>query len=188
VLDRLITELRRHHPVESEDTARPRAAVALLLTSDPDRLLLIRRAEREGDPWSGNLALPGGRWQANDLDLVATAIRETEEETGVTLDRAWCCAQLDDLVPTTAALPPILVRPFVFLLPDAISPGVSGEVAHAAWIPLADVVAEGVYRPHTIEVRGAPRTVSGYHLPEGFLWGMTERILTPVLSAWKALR
>jgi 8-oxo-dGTP pyrophosphatase MutT (NUDIX family) len=187
VLDRLIAELQRHRPVESADTARPRAAVALLLTANPDRLLLIRRAEREGDPWSGNLALPGGRWHAEDADLLATAIRETSEETGVSLDRAWCRAQLDDLVPTSAALPPILVRPFVFLLPEAIAPGLSNEVAHAAWIPLADVVAEGVYRPHTIEVRGAPRTVSGYHLPEGFLWGMTERILTPVLGAWKAL-
>ena len=187
MLDRLIAELRLHPPVEHTGSDRPRAAVALLLTANPDRLLLIRRAEREGDPWSGNLALPGGRWHADDMDLLATAIRETAEETGVTLDRAWCCAQLDDLVPTSAALPPILVRPFVFLLSQAIPPGVSGEVAHAAWVPLADVVAEGVYRPHTIEVRGAPRTVPGYHLPEGFLWGMTERILTPVLTAWKAL-
>ena len=187
MLDRLLAELRLHHPVEHTESDRPRAAVALLLTANPDRLLLIRRAERDGDPWSGNLALPGGRWHVEDPDLLATAIRETAEETGVALDRAWCCAQLDDLVPTTAALPPILVRPFVFLLPHATPPGVSGEVAHAAWVPLADVVAEGVYRPHTIEVRGTPRTVSGYHLPEGFLWGMTERILTPVLSAWKAL-
>ncbi len=182
-----MAELQRHKPVEHAESDRPRAAVALLLTPSPDRLLLIRRAEREGDPWSGNIALPGGRWQSEDADLLATAIRETSEETGVTLDRAWCRAQLDDLVPTNAALPPIMVRPFVFVLPTAIPPGVSGEVAHAAWIPMADVVAEGVYRPHTIEVRGAPRTVSGYHLPEGFLWGMTERILTPVLTAWKAL-
>lgn len=187
MLERLIAELGQRHPVEHSDDDRPQAAVALLLTADPDRLLLIRRADREGDPWSGNLALPGGRWHSDDADLLATAMRETKEETGVHLERAWCRAQLDDLVPRVAVLPPIMVRPFVFLLPEAIAPGLSSEVAHAAWVPLADVMAEGVYRPHTIEVRGTPRTVEGYHLPEGFLWGMTERILTPVLSAWKAL-
>lgn len=162
--------------------------MALLLAPDPDRLLLIRRADREGDPWSGHLALPGGRRDAGDVDLLATAIRETVEETGVPLERDWCRLQLDDLVPRIQVLPPIMVRPFVFLLTEAVVPGVSTEVAHAAWVPLGELLAEGVYRPHTIEVRGQPRTVAGYHLPEGFLWGMTERILTPVLTAWQALR
>ncbi|MES1258965.1 MAG: CoA pyrophosphatase [Gemmatimonadota bacterium] len=187
MLERLVEELSRRIPLERDDPARPRAAVALLLVPDPDRLLVIRRADRAGDPWSGQLALPGGRWHADDTDLMATAIRETEEETGIHLDRAWCRAQLDDLVPTNAALPPIMVRPFVFLLSEAIAPGLSNEVAHAAWLPLANLMAEGVYRPTTIEVRGTARTVEGYHLPEGFLWGMTERILTPVLAAWRAL-
>jgi len=187
MLARLVAELSSRKPLESNDRERPKAAVALLLVPDPDRLLVIRRADRVGDPWSGQLALPGGRWHAEDADLMATAIRETEEETGIHLDRAWCRAQLDDLVPMTAALPPIMVRPFVFLLPEAIVPGLSNEVAHAAWLPLVSLMAEGVYRPTTIEVRGTARTVDGYHLPEGFLWGMTERILTPVLTAWQAL-
>ncbi len=188
MLDRLIAELQQRHPVQSSDADRPRAAVALLLVADPDRLLVIRRADREGDPWSGQLALPGGRYHTGDADLLATAVRETEEETGVRLERQWCRAQLDDLVPRTPTLPPIMVRPFLFLLPAVIEPGLSNEVAHAAWIPLADLAAEGVYRPQTLEVRGVARTVDGYHLPEGLLWGMTERILTPVLNRWRALR
>jgi 8-oxo-dGTP pyrophosphatase MutT (NUDIX family) len=187
VLERLVTELSRQPPRRAVPSDRPQAAVALLLVPDPDRLLLIRRAERDGDPWSGHLALPGGRHQVTDADLLATAIRETAEETGIRLKREWCRAELDDLVPQTPTLPPIMVRPFVVLLPGAIAPGLSTEVVHAAWIPLADLVAEGVRRPHTIDIRGEPRVVEGYHLPEGFLWGMTERILTPVLRTWQAL-
>jgi 8-oxo-dGTP pyrophosphatase MutT (NUDIX family) len=187
MLDRLIAELRLRPPIESTLVDRPRAAVALLLVADPDRLLVIRRAEREGDPWSGHLALPGGRHHGGDADLLATAIRETAEETGVQLARAWGCAQLDDLVPRTPTLPPIVVRPFVFLLPQPVVAGVSSEVAHAAWVELAVLAGEGVYRAQTLDVRGVSRTVDGYHLPEGFLWGMTERILTPVLNAWRAL-
>jgi 8-oxo-dGTP pyrophosphatase MutT (NUDIX family) len=187
MLERLITQLCRQHPRRASEANRPRAAVALLLVPGPDRLLLIRRAERDGDPWSGHLALPGGRYHLVDIDLLATAIRETEEETGIRLEREWCRAELDDLVPQTPALPPIMVRPFVFLLTQAIPPGVSNEVVHAAWIPLADLLAVGVRRSRTIEIRGEPRLVEGYHLPEGFLWGMTERILTPVLAAWQAV-
>jgi 8-oxo-dGTP pyrophosphatase MutT (NUDIX family) len=187
MLERLVDQLGQQQPRRTLEPDRPQAAVALLLVPDPDRLLLIRRAEREGDPWSGHLALPGGRFDAGDVDLLATAIRETEEETGVRLEREWCRAELDDLVPRTPTLPPIMVRPFVFLLREAIAPGVSNEVVHAAWLPLADLVAEGVRGPRTVLIRGESRVVDGYHLPEGFLWGMTERILTPVLTAWQAL-
>lgn len=187
MLDRLVAQLAARAPQRGDDEGRPQAAVALLLVGVPDRMLLIRRADRVGDPWSGHLALPGGRRQSDDADLLATAIRETEEETGIRLERAWCRAELDDLLPRTPTLPPILVRPFVFVLPVAVDPGLSGEVAHAAWLPLASLLADGVRRPHTIEIRGEPRTVDGYHLPEGFLWGMTERIVTPVLAAWQSL-
>jgi 8-oxo-dGTP pyrophosphatase MutT (NUDIX family) len=185
LLDQLLAALTRHVPLESDDPGRPRAAVALVLAPRPDRLLLIRRAERAGDPWSGHLALPGGRYDANDADLLATAIRETDEETGVHLARDWCQAQLDDLVPRTPTLPPIVVRPFVFLVSEAVAPGVSNEVVYSTWLPLAQLAADGVFRARAVVVRGEQRVVEGYQLQEGFLWGMTERILSPILMLWK---
>jgi 8-oxo-dGTP pyrophosphatase MutT (NUDIX family) len=188
VLERLVAELSRRPLRRASDADRPQAAVALLLAPDPDRLLLIRRAERAGDPWSGQLALPGGRHDAGDTDLLATAIRETAEETGIRLEREWCRAELDDLVPRTPTLPPIMVRPFIFLLGEAIAPGLSNEVVHAAWWPLADLLAEGVRGRRTVTIRGEARAVEWYQLPEGLLWGMTERIVTSVLTEWQALR
>lgn len=185
MLDRLLAELAAHIPRMSDETGRPLAAVALVLAPVPDRLLLIRRAERAGDPWSGHLALPGGRYHSGDVDLLATAIRETEEETGIRLERDWYRAQLDDLVPLTPTLPPIVVRPFVFLVPEAVAPGVSSEVVYSSWLPLAHLAADGVFRARAVVVRGEQRVVEGYQLPEGFLWGMTERILSPVLISWK---
>lgn len=170
-----------------DDPSRPQAAVALVVVPDPDRVLLIQRAERAGDPWSGHLALPGGRREATDLDLLHTAIRETEEETGLVLPRERHRATLDDLAPVTLVLPPILVRPHLFHLECAGALGCSDEVAHAAWVELAVLARPETYRDTAIEVQGAPRTVPGYHLPEGFLWGMTERILTPVVRAWRAI-
>ena len=38
-------------------------------------LLMIKRAEAEGDPWSGHIACPGGRMEPGDRDLAVTAVR-----------------------------------------------------------------------------------------------------------------
>ncbi|HEU4700285.1 MAG TPA: NUDIX domain-containing protein, partial [Gemmatimonadales bacterium] len=84
---RLAAGLAAHRPVTANDPTLRWAAVALVVTPAPDSMLLIRRAERAGDPWSGHMALPGGRHSRGDADLAATAMRETAEEVGVRLDR-----------------------------------------------------------------------------------------------------
>lgn len=186
-LDRLLDRLAGRPPRQVRDPVRREAAVTLLLVPDPDRILLIRRAVRSGDPWSGHVALPGGRREPGDADLLATAIRETVEETGIALPATGVRATLDDLAPRTPVLPPIVVRPFAFLLehPPAIVP--SDEVAAAEWVPFSQLSDPALRRPVELEIRGAPQVVTGYHLPTGLLWGMTERILAPVIAAWRSL-
>lgn len=186
-LDRLVAELASSPTVVSDDFALRQAAVSVLLAPDPDQLLVIRRTERSGDPWSGHLALPGGRRELSDIDLLHTAIRETAEETGVMLDRAWCRATLDDLTPHTAVLPSIVVRPFVFRLPARVEAASSNEVAVARWVPLELFGEPGVFRSLSVESRGQRLTARGYQLHHGFLWGMTERMVTPIVRSWMAL-
>ncbi|HEX3926396.1 MAG TPA: CoA pyrophosphatase [Gemmatimonadales bacterium] len=186
-LDQLVAALPPPITGGPEDADRAQAAVALILGPDPDRLLLIRRAERAGDPWSGHLALPGGRREPEDADLLDTAIRETREEVGLTLERDNCRATLDDLLPRIQVLPHILVRPFVFVLPQTLDPGLSAEVVAAEWVALAWLLRDGVLETRTLAMRGGPQAVQGYALPGGFLWGMTERIVTPVLERWRTL-
>src|SRR5204863_9089886 len=108
-----------HQPQPAQAPGARPAAVSLVLVEGAEgaELLLIKRAERAGDPWSGQIALPGGRQDPGDADLLATAVRETREETGVDLATAERLGILDDLAPRTASLPPVIVRPFVFALP-----------------------------------------------------------------------
>ncbi|MFN2316906.1 MAG: CoA pyrophosphatase [Gemmatimonadales bacterium] len=169
-------------PRTVEDPARRQAAVAVILAPDPDRLLLIRRAEHALDPWSGQMGLPGGRREVSDADLVATALRETREELGFDLSGAPLAGALDDLAPTTPVLPPIIVRPYVFLLqqaPEAFS--ISGEVQYTRWAELEELSRPDIYRPYAFEHRGLRMSRPGYHLGDDVVWGMTERILTPLL-------
>ena len=154
------------------------AAVAVVLVPDPDSLLLIRRAHRDGDPWSGHIALPGGRRQAEDSDLVATAIRETAEEVGVGLTRPDLIGVLDDVAPRSPVLPPIAVRPFVFSLPVRPDLVPNAEVAAAGWVSLELLQAPETRRTVEVAVAGGSRRTLAYVTPHGVVWGMTERILS----------
>ncbi|HRP09121.1 MAG TPA: NUDIX domain-containing protein, partial [Gemmatimonadales bacterium] len=120
----------------------------------------------------------------HDASLIYTAIRETVEEVGVALDPLALRATLDDHGPVTPVRPPIVVRPYLFRVEHEPALRINHEIAEAAWIPL-DVLADPANRRAEEQlVRGRPLRAVGRQLPIGFLWGMTERILAPVIEAW----
>ena len=184
LIQHLEARLRSSAPLEVKDAARARAAVALILAGRDDEVqaLFIRRAKREGDPWSGQMALPGGRHGGEDETLLDTAMRETREEVGLDLASAHLLGQLDDVAPLTAVLPPISVRPFAFHLPSVPSLVESSEVAAAVWIPLSILRAPATLGETTVRVCATERTYPAYIIGDAVIWGMTERILTPFLD------
>lgn len=184
--------LLRIHEVLSQRPGRPaqvegapaRAAVALVFRAAGEdvELLLIRRAERVGDPWSGQVALPGGRYSLGDTSLLETAIRETWEETAVDLRAAGrAIGALDELHPRTAVLPPIVVSPFVFALSDALPLALSEEVADAFWVPLRTLQDPAVRMESEVRPRGEIMRVPSLVVRDQIVWGMTERILQNLL-------
>lgn len=189
VVESTLTVLRhglrhRRAPVTESAAGVPRAAVALVLRPGHAgiEILLIKRAEREGDPWSGHVALPGGREEPTDGSLEETAIRETREETGLDLTQGGeILGALDDLEPRSMPRN-ILVRPFVALLREDAQLELSDEVAAAFWVPLGDLTAPGAVTESTVYVGGAERRVTSFLHGDYVVWGMTERILQQLLS------
>ena len=183
---RLEAELRSRNPLEVRDPAARRAAVAILIrqgeNGEPE-ILFIQRAEFEGDPWSGHVAFPGGREEPDDDSLLATAIRETFEETGIDL-RGGCefVGCLDDLRPRAVRLPAVVVRPFVFLVSDVAEPVLSSEVAGTFWVPLSILLDRSVW--HDAPVRAGDTEISrlAFHHEGYVVWGMTERIISGLLG------
>lgn len=164
------------------------AAVAIPLREGDDgpEALFIHRAERAGDTWSGQIAFPGGRREPSDPHLRATATRETREEIGVDLTGAEPLGVLDDMYPRTPVLPPVVVRPFVFGLVDRPALTLNAEVQDAFWLSLRALSATGVQRDVTIQHRGMERVFPAYVIQNRTIWGMTERILTNLLSLAKS--
>ena len=163
-----------------------RAAVALIFRtgeSGMPELLFIRRADYPSDPWSGQVAFPGGREETGDANLANTAIRETREETGLDLDcDGTVIGMLDDLRPTTTRLPDIIVRPYVVLLKQVRELLLSDEVAMAFWVPLESLRRGESWRDTTVLARGVQMNRRAFHHQGQVIWGMTERILAQLLA------
>jgi 8-oxo-dGTP pyrophosphatase MutT (NUDIX family) len=171
--------------IEGADVER-RAAVAAILRPVPGDLevLLIRRAERVGDPWSGHMAFPGGGHEASDPDLEATAVRETREEVELALEtHGRLVGRLDDVRATArGTVTGLVVTPFVFELVGTPVLSTSAEVSEIHWAPLGPML-EGA-RDASIDYAWQGRTIQlpGFRLTdtpeERIVWGLTHKMLS----------
>jgi len=175
-------------PFRAPPGAGARAAVALLLRVEAGavELLLIRRAEREGDPWSGHMALPGGRWQPGDADLAATAERETREEVGIDAARhGRRLGELDELAPRSARIPSIVVSPFVYHLSGSTEPRPNHEVQEALWVRVDELLHPDAATEYLHDLAdGNTLAFPAYDARGQVVWGMTHRILAGFLELY----
>ena len=184
---KLRAALKSHSAIGAErEEGLRRAAVALIIRAGENgapELLFIKRSEYPADPWSGQVAFPGGREEADDPTLTDTAIRETREETGIDLVRdATVIGTLDDLRPQTVKLPAVIVRPYVVLMNRFEPLVLSDEVALAFWVPLEALKDAPSWRDTPVMARGVQMSRRAFHHQEHVIWGMTERILAQLLA------
>jgi len=149
------------------DGGRARCAVAAILSPECE-VLLVRRARRPGDPWSGHWALPGGFWKEIDEDLLATALREVWEEVGIDAGNLRLLGWLEPQSPRSR--PEIQVYPAVFLAEGRPEVRLSRELEDHRWAPLRGLK------------RGSRRiedglVVEAYEWRGVVIWGLTFRIL-----------
>ena len=161
------------------------AAVLVLFRTGPRgvEVLFIRRAQREGDPWSGQISLPGGRRDPEDLDLQATALRETEEEVGLdatVLEGPPVFAG----VRAPANRPSLHVGVFLAVLQDGSRAEAhsSPEADEVFWAPLHELCASD--REVEVSTPRGPWRAEGFHFQGHVVWGLTRRILLDVLARY----
>ena len=179
-LDDIHRALATRTPVTAPD---PGSAVAAILQGDKSpRLLFIERARVKGDPWSGDIAFPGGRLEPNDADLQETAERETREEVGLDLQQGQYLGRLDDLVTQTLGAQ---VAAFVYTIDTASDFQLNDEVATAFWRPLSELTDPTRQLTHTFASRGFPRDLPAIDLlgpGKPLLWGITYRFVAQLLQ------
>ena len=164
----------------------PQAAVAMLLRYDEQQphVLLMRRAERPGDPWSGQISLPGGRAEAADPDLSATAIRETQEEVGIALGDT---AELICRLPRRQARARggrlgLQVTPFVFFTQHQPQPDLGPEASDAFWLPLGAAARGELADEMPYDHEGQRWRLPAWSFAGHRVWGMTHGMLSQLLT------
>jgi 8-oxo-dGTP pyrophosphatase MutT (NUDIX family) len=161
---------------------RGRAAVAIVLreTAEGPQVLLIRRAERVGDPWSGHMGFPGGREDARDESLIGTALRETYEELSLDLSRVGrLLGALDELPAVSQGRTTgMMIAPFVFeLTEDAPLSYKADEVAEAVWVPLEALLRGALRTTIAYELSGESVQLPAHDFEGRIVWGLTYRML-----------
>ena len=182
LLQLITTKLAQHSP--SKPRLRPlmkRSAVAMILQVQAGELhiLMIKRAEREGDLWSGHMAFPGGRMEKADANGFAVAVRETAEEIGIELgEEDECIGRLSDLNarPRKTALG-MAVSPFVFRLDREVEFTPNYEVAETVWVPLEYLLEESNRETMQWNWKGMEIPMPCY-MYEGYcIWGLSLMML-----------
>ncbi len=184
--DRMEEELRNaiaQDPPATPHPEGPTAAVAAVFVPEPMRILFIQRAVVPGDPWSGQMAFPGGRHEDHDSNLLATAIRETREEVGLDLSQARLLGAMADLEVVRHVGFELSIRPFFFLLPTFPELRPNREVAAVHWGEVMPLLRgeRDTQQPWQI----AERTVQfpGYEVGDQVVWGLTYKMIRRLFVA-----
>jgi 8-oxo-dGTP pyrophosphatase MutT (NUDIX family) len=164
-----------------------RSAVAMILREghDGSEMLMIKRAEHEGDPWSGHMAFPGGRMEPADRHGLDVARRETHEEIGLALaDADPCIGRLSDIMahPILLRRRPMVVTPYVFHLQRDVEFSLNYEVAEVIWVPMDFLLERGNRETMQWKRDGVPIPMPCYYYRGRCIWGLSLRMLDELLE------
>lgn len=181
-IDEIEPRLSSHEPTLLDLRNNRHAAVAMILRPATPGLevLLIERTRNEADPWSGQMALPGGMVEAYDASARAAAQRETLEEVGVDLTEAAFVGRLDDVQGRHRAHQRgIVVSGFVFFDERRQRAVPNYEVADIIWEPLTTFM--DARHAAFVESPAAPGErfpgVRVGHSEHQIVWGLTRRFI-----------
>lgn len=162
-----------------------RAAVALILreVDGSAEVLMIRRSRSRGDPWSGDMAFPGGLLERAERHGLDAARRETAEEIGLQLAPQSCIGRLSDLtVPLLPGRRGLVVSPYVFRLDSEPQLVANAEVAQILWVPLA-FLQDPANRDRLIwGKRGIGIPMPCYRYQGRPIWGLSLRMLRELIA------
>ena len=163
-----------------------RAAVAIMVREglNATEMLMIRRATREGDPWSGHMGFPGGRKDPGDMSNLACAVRETWEEVGVDLGK-WGkpLGELSDVnTGWRKDRPEILVTPFVFEVGDLPDLTPNHEVDEVVWVPLNFLLDERNREPLEWEWQGTKMETDSFLYATYRIWGLSLMMIDEMMG------
>lgn len=175
---RLRLEARRGPETAAPEGLRRAAVLVPLFVRDGALWVLLTRRTETLEHHKGQIAFPGGAEEDGDASLLATALRETQEEIGVAGDAVVPLGTLPPLTTVTE----FYVAPFVGAIPHPypFRPAES-EIAELIEVPVKSLFDPGILEEKILPGRTEPTLF--YHSGSHVIWGATARILRDLLEA-----
>tara|TARA_R110002073_G_scaffold62148_1_gene156067 strand:+ start:89 stop:745 length:657 start_codon:yes stop_codon:yes gene_type:complete len=129
---------------------------------------------------AGQVSLPGGSEEDSDTDVIATALRESEEEIGLAREKVEVIGRLGDMaLPSGFQITPIvgLIEPGLEFIPCPI------EVAEIFHVPLSLIMDSEAYKPTSMSYDSQSRKVLEIQYERFRIWGATAAILHNLAKA-----
>ncbi|MEG3619423.1 CoA pyrophosphatase [Magnetovibrio sp. PR-2] len=153
---------------------KPAAVLVGLVERDEGVTLLLTRRTDHLEHHPGQVSFPGGHVDPGDVDAIATALRETEEEVGITAEHIDIVGRLDTYVTRTGfeVVPVVaMIRPTFDLTPDP------HEVAEVFEVPLTFLLDPANHHRHEREFEGGKRYFYAMPYRDYFIWGATAGMI-----------
>ena len=182
--------LRNNSPLSTDFTSwalrkfSVRSAVAIVITSSPPyQALFIKRAIRKGDPWSGDIAFPGGKKQSEDKSSLETALRELKEETGLIPSDTTPIYRLNDRITRVHHKNlPMTISPWIFQTEAAEQVKLNHESTDFMWINLCDFTNPDYQSHLTWKTRFGDFTMPTVDIAEHRIWGLTLSMIRSMIN------
>jgi 8-oxo-dGTP pyrophosphatase MutT (NUDIX family) len=142
-------------------------------------MLMIQRSDSPRDPWSGQMAFPGGRADPQDRTLFHTVAREVTEEVGIDVRIQEFIGCLHNVQPKNA---PMIVSPFVFAIEHEVHPRPSSEAKEIVWVPLSFLLDSENISEIEIPIGSEQISMPCYVYLNHTIWGMSFRIMREIIS------
>jgi 8-oxo-dGTP pyrophosphatase MutT (NUDIX family) len=185
-MNELIALVRRRlsgrHRRVIDDPRMRRAAVLLPLFEDRgEGYVLFTRRTDTVEHHKGQISLPGGSEDISDTGPLATALRETKEELGISPQQVEILGMLDDVYTVVTGF---VITPFVGVIPYPIFLRANpDEIAEVLTVPLSTFRDPGRLRVEERERDGERVKVYFYYHGQHEIWGATGRIMKGFVDA-----
>lgn len=173
-------DIDTEHPDSLTEPLRPAAVLVLVINHAAGATVLFTQRTAHLHDHAGQISFPGGRRDPEDINAIATALRETAEETGVDIEKVELLGQLPDYITGTGyCVTPIVgwIEPPVAYTPDPF------EVAECFEVPLAFLLDTANHKREAKMYKGRMRSYHAIPYEQRYIWGATAGMLVSMVQA-----
>ncbi len=178
MLDKITSKLKAYKGNPPVDELKKAAVLIAIVDCDNPELIYTLRSNKVGSH-GGEVSFPGGMYEKDDSTLKVTALRESEEETGLNREQVQIIGSTDTVVSRYN----VSVTPYVGIVPADISLNNDSEEIEACFrVPISFLLEDKRYRNDNINKNGESFFMPAYKFESFIIWGLTAMMTVDFLN------